>query len=62
MAVYSLRQIAELKGVSYPTIHRYIKKLKEEKKFKKTSPGVFFSESEVQTLSTLLDFTFNSSN
>ena len=61
MAVYSLQDIAKLKGVSYPTINRYIKRLKEKKKFSKTSPGIFFSENEVQKLSELLDFNYTPS-
>ena len=54
--VYTLKQIASLKGVSRSTARRYLKTLVKLGVFVKTSPGRVYSEREVEMLAELLDF------
>jgi chorismate mutase len=55
---YSRKEISQLYHASCATLDRRIKELKQTGKFKKESPGVYYSEKEVKTLAELLEFTF----
>jgi len=57
MAV-SLTQIAASYNRPYTTTARHIRKLRDEKKFQKQSPGKFFDQDEVKQLEKLLRFTY----
>ena len=53
---YTTQQLANLHGVSLSTMYAYIKELRINKEFKKTSPGVFYSDREARQLSDLIGF------
>lgn len=54
---FTKQDLAHMKGVSIRTMQDYIKALPKNK-FKKTSPGRFYSEREAKLLADLLDFEF----
>lgn len=56
MAAYSLNDIAKMYGVSKQTTRRHIRKLSEEKKFKKVSVGMYYTDADVEKLALLLGF------
>jgi len=53
---FTVQQIADFKGVSRRTMHRYLSMLVDNGVFKKKSIGIFYSESEIIQLECLLDF------
>jgi len=57
MASFTLGELANIKGVSYRTMKRRMRELKEAGDFKKQFPGNTYTETEAQTISELLDFT-----
>jgi DNA-binding Lrp family transcriptional regulator len=58
MPVYTLQDIADMIGVSTRTVWNYKKKLIQEKKFKKTSPGTNLNDVDAEKMVTLLGFRF----
>ena len=53
---FTIQQLAVFKGVHYNTMRRYIGTIVLDGKFKKRSPGRFYSEREAQQVAELLDF------
>lgn len=63
MPTYTLQDVADKQGVSYPTAQRHVKKLTKQRKFKKTSVGKCFNDRDWKKLSQLLGFDLkNNSN
>ncbi len=50
MCLYSTKEVLKLIGISERTFYRRISKLKKQKKFKKTSEGIFYTPEEVTTI------------
>jgi DNA-binding IclR family transcriptional regulator len=57
--VYDMTQISTGFGFHKSTLHRYLKKLKQEKKFKKESVGKYYSDADITNMAKLLGFAFN---
>lgn len=57
MASFTLGELAKFKDVSYTTMKRRMRELKENNKFKKRFPGKTYTETEAKDISELLDFT-----
>ena len=58
--IFTLNELSTHKGVHPCTMSRYVNQLVSEKKFKKTSIGRSYSETEAKKLAQLLDFTLPS--
>lgn len=55
--VYTNLNLAAMRGVDDDTMREHIKKLVEDKKFEKTSPGKTYSEKEAKNLAEIMGFT-----
>lgn len=54
--LYSVKECLQFYNVSRTTFFRRVRELKQAGKFKKESPGYFYTESEAQKLGDLLGF------
>ena len=59
---YTLGELANFSKVSYRTMKRRVKRLKEKGKWKKEFPGKPYTDTEAHKLSKLLDFPLPSRN